>query len=274
MRVDTLGPGTISVAGASNYRGAFTPDGNAYYFFRKVGPGESYRIFVSHRAAGQWSPPVQVALGGDYSDLYPTISGDGRQMVISSYRPLPGAAADARPQAHLWLAQREGETWRVVRPLEEINRVGFYHAGPILTTGGTLTWFELTPDYRQRVAKVAQFDGRRFSGSRDDTAHVAWGARMPTGFKLLDVIPSPNGQMVILGASAIGNNGRDLPGDLWLSIRRGAAWDPPVLLPPSVNSRGWENFATFSPDGSTLLFTRDFSRTLSVRVADLLSQQR
>jgi hypothetical protein len=57
-----FGPGVLSVGEV--YRGTFGADGDAFYFFRKTGTGEAYRIFVSTRTASGWTPPRPVDLGG------------------------------------------------------------------------------------------------------------------------------------------------------------------------------------------------------------------
>src|SRR5688500_9919054 len=94
-----FGPDVLSAGEV--FRGSFTPDGRSFYFFKKVAPGEEeYRIFVSHLKNNQWSEPVRVDLGGDYSDTYPAISKDGKRMAFASYRPVPGVE-QKKPNAHL-----------------------------------------------------------------------------------------------------------------------------------------------------------------------------
>ncbi len=102
-----FGAGTISTGEV--YRGSFAPDGRAFYFFRKVTPGqEDYRIFVSRLRQGQWLVAEQIKLGGDYSDLYPSLSREGQRMVFASYRPVPGSNG-GKPDANLWYVDRKGE---------------------------------------------------------------------------------------------------------------------------------------------------------------------
>jgi hypothetical protein len=121
-----FGPGTLSTGEV--YRGCFTPDGRAFYFFKKVTPDrEDYRIFVSHQINGRWGAPDQVRLGGDFSDLYPAISKDGKRMVFSSYRPAPGDSS-AKPNAHLWYVERERNGWGPPVFIATVNKLGHYHS--------------------------------------------------------------------------------------------------------------------------------------------------
>src|SRR5690349_6066545 len=92
------------------FRGTFAPDGRTFLFFRKVAANrddEDYRILQSRLVNGRWTAPTRVTLGGEFSDLYPTISPDGRRLVFSSYRPVPGDTTSHR-NAHLWYVDRVG----------------------------------------------------------------------------------------------------------------------------------------------------------------------
>ena len=88
------------------YRGTFAPAGDELWFFKKVSAdprSEDYRIFVSRRRPTGWSRGKRVDLGGEFSDLYPTLSSDGRRLVFASYRRAPGDTA-TKPNAGLWMA--------------------------------------------------------------------------------------------------------------------------------------------------------------------------
>ena len=64
--VDTMGPGTITTPGARNYQGSFTADGREFYFFRKEGQGEDYRIYRSMLRGSTWDAAERLDLGGDF----------------------------------------------------------------------------------------------------------------------------------------------------------------------------------------------------------------
>jgi hypothetical protein len=145
LEPQVFGQGTLSVG--EIYRGCFTPDGRAFYFFKKVTSGqEDYRIFVSHQLNGEWGQPAQVRLGGEYSDLYPAISKDGKRMVFSSYRPAPGDTA-GKPNARLWYVEREGGGWGAPVFLTAVNKAGHYHSWVKFGPGGALYFRRTTPDW-------------------------------------------------------------------------------------------------------------------------------
>jgi len=80
--------GAVSFHDSSVFRGSFSPDGNSFYFFRKVAPTwEQYRIFKSVKLGEEWSIPVQLDFSGtEESELYPNVSPDGNWIVYSSGR--------------------------------------------------------------------------------------------------------------------------------------------------------------------------------------------
>lgn len=82
-------PPVIAAEPGTLFRGTFSPDGLAFYYFLKVSQnGEDYRIFCTNRTGAEWSEPTLVPLGDpDASSMYPALSPDGELLVFSTYRP-------------------------------------------------------------------------------------------------------------------------------------------------------------------------------------------
>ena len=60
--------------------------------------------------------------------------------------------------------------------------------------------------------------------------------------------------------------------DIYASFRRGDNWTEPVPLGAGVNTvEGTEGFASITPDGCALLFTRNYSRFYHVSLASALA---
>src|SRR5687767_5531102 len=160
---EVLGPEAVSVGNV--FRGSFTPEGDTLYFFRNVTEGrEDYRVFRTHRAGARWSDPERVALGGEFSDLYPALSPDGRRMVFSSYRPAPGDTS-SHPSAYLWYVERgdsAGGAWGAPVFMAEASAWGHYHAQPSFTADGALHFNRSGWDYRGHSEHVSRWNGRAF----------------------------------------------------------------------------------------------------------------
>lgn len=264
---ELVAPGVIS--GSSVYVGQFTPDGDTLYFFRKVGAGEDYRIFRSARRGTRWQAAEQVELGGDFSDLYPTISADGQRMVFVSYRPVPGHP-DQHPQGHLWMTERAGSRWGPPRFLADVTRLGYYHSHPTLRADGRLRFARQGSTYRNKVLLDARWG--RDGSVRVDTAEVwtNWQQRVRNGEQIHDVEESPDGRYVILviGARSAASPTGD-PADLYIASRRAGGWSEPQRLGGGVSSPGFDNFPFWSPDGRDFYFIRDFRNLYRVPVSAL-----
>ena len=62
--VDVFGPGVLS--SGEVFRGTFAPDGRTFYFFKRTGEGETYRIWLDAgraRSALGWAPSVPLEAG-------------------------------------------------------------------------------------------------------------------------------------------------------------------------------------------------------------------
>src|SRR4030095_12730398 len=88
---ESFGPAMAPDDTGKVFSSVLSPDGKEVYFFKKVTRGhEDYRIYRSTLTSGHWGPGELRCLGGDYSDLYPALSPDGKRLPFSSYRPAPG----------------------------------------------------------------------------------------------------------------------------------------------------------------------------------------
>lgn len=266
-------PETISVGNV--FRGTFTPDGQRFYFFKKVTEGEEdYRIFRSRLINNHWTEPEPVVLGGDFSDLYPTISPDGRRMVFSSYRPAPGDTA-AQPNANLWYVEQEGDDWGAPVYLAKLSTPAHYDAKPFFGPAGALYFESTTPDWRTTRSLVTHWDGQAYRPPEPIEAIEHWRTWRPD-LHVWGGVPGPDGTFFVLDVSARDpETGRAGPSDQWVSLRRpDGSWDEPVPLGGGLNSDGYDNFTFFSPDGEVLFFVRDFDRFYYVPLAPVLEQIR
>jgi hypothetical protein len=247
------------------FRGAIAPGGRELYYFRKVTDDpreEDYRIFVSRLTDGAWSPGERVTLGGEYSDLYPVVSPDGRRLVFTSYRPIPGDSS-THASAGLWYAERGDDGaatgWGRPVPVRGATEPGSYHSQPVFL-GDRLVFRRTSADWKTTHTLVSRWEGddygpaapyrpaERWMGWRKDL--YVWGGS-----------PTADERAVLFEISPIDRaTGRRQPADLWASVRRGDRWTEPRPLGAGVNAAGrMDNFPVASADGCDLVYVRDFT---------------
>ncbi|MCI0390059.1 MAG: hypothetical protein MOB07_15015 [Acidobacteria bacterium] len=265
---EVFGAGVLSTG--EIYRGCFAPDGRAFYFFKKVTRGqEDYRIFVSHLTGGKWSEPQRVNLGGDYSDLYPTISKDGRRMVFSSYRPAPGDTS-AKPNAHLWYVDRKGEGWGEAVFMTAANTLGHYHPGPEYGPDGAIYFNKIAPNIRAKL--VTRWNGKEF-GPAEPVAEIERWRKWRNDLFVWGGTFGPNGACIILSVSQLDpQTRRPLPTDIWVTLKTKDGWTEPKPFGAGINSDKPEGFVSFSPDGKQMFFIRDNTTFYRIPLAAALKE--
>ena len=110
-------PGAIPTTDPINAGGAFTPDGDTVYYFRRgQGADTTLAIVFSRKDHGAWTPPQVASFSGRYTDLEPSLSPDGSYMVFSSNRPTTpgGGRLDGRYNGKSYTGGG-GNLWRVDR---------------------------------------------------------------------------------------------------------------------------------------------------------------
>ena len=269
LEPEIFAPSTISAGNV--YRGSFTPDGQGFYFFKKVTEGaEDYRIFHSRIEEGHWTQPKQVNLGGDFSDLYPALSPDGQRMVFSSYRPAPGDTS-AHPSAYLWYAERTSTGWGEPVFMDQPSTFGHYHSQLIFDAKGALSFARQTWNYRQKTQWTTRWDGQRFQVADTLVVWQYWRNRLPEGFYLYEATPGYDGTYALLVVGEVNQQtGWPGPADLWVASKSSEGWGEAYPLGDEINTPGVENFAFFSPDGQMLYFVRAFNEIFSVPMAAVL----
>ncbi len=264
-----LAPGTISNTGDEVFRGVFNPDGSEFYFFRSLGPNENYGIFKSTKGdLDVWGKAERVILGSAYSDLYPTISPSGNEMIFVSYRPATKEAQE-KPSANIWSSKIEIGTWGQPTLLGVLSNSQNYDNRPLFRANGNIGFSSTSPDWRATHEYVAVRNGVEFSPPAIDEAREQfreWAENKPALFVWTSDL-SPSGETAIIEVSSVGANDRPGPADLWISNKDQNSWTEPTPLSPLINTKeGNENFPTFSDDGKTLVFVRDFKSFYSVRL--------
>ena len=258
VQPEVFGPGVLSTGTeGSVYRGSFAPDGRTFYFFKNVTKGqEDYRIFVSRHFNGEWTEPVRLNLGGDYSDLYPAISKDGKRMVFSSYRPAPGDTSP-KPNAHLWYVDKKGDGWGTPVFMAATSKLGHYHSWVEIGSDGTVYFRRSSPDWKLNESLLSRWNGKDYAAPIPFAEVERWKKWKPD-VRVAGGSFSPDKKLIFLDVGVRNPKTGKGASDIWVSVKKGNDWTEPKPLGTGINGGGYENFHFFSPDGKTLYFVRDF----------------
>jgi hypothetical protein len=271
-QAEVFAPGVVSDSNV--WKGSFDRDGRTLYYFRKVGRGEDYRIFVTRLGPNGWSTPERIPIGnGDHSELYPALSPDGQRMVFTTYRPYVGDTA-SHAQSYLWMSTRRGAGWGEPVPLTALNVIGRYHSQTLFGGDGSLYFRRDSPDYRTTTTYVAKWNGTAFDSPEPFDAINRWSEGLKPSHMAVGGAPANDMSYIVLEVGALNAQGRRAPPDLWVTCRNGSEWSTPVPIPGDANSPGIENFMFHAPDGQRLYFVRDFARLYSIPTANFCPASR
>ena len=243
-----LGPGIIST-GDNEFGPAFTPDGDTLFFCRTAPARTNFQaILVSRRVNGAWRAPDVAPFSGQWKDLDPSISPDGKLLVFASNRPVAGA--EPRKDYDLWAVSREGAGWSAPR-----------HLGPLVNSEGDETTTSIASDGTLYLASTrAGGKGRRdlyvsrlVSGVYQAPEPIA---ALNTEFDDSNQYVAPDQSFLVFASD------RGLPGEksaapvseFWISRRVDGAFGAPVKLSPAVNAGSPVLTPVLTPDGGTFVF--------------------
>jgi Tol biopolymer transport system component len=237
-------PGVVSTGDV--FASTFTPDGRTVVF-TKVSPPKPMTLMISQWRENQWTTPRPLPFSGQYRDLDPSFSPDGRRLYFSSLRPVGPSPGDTASGVDTWYVERDGDRWgtpvRVAEPVNG-NEVDMY---PSVTRRGVV-YFDSRRSRNQRLVYRAE---PRPDGSFAEPQLLDATINADSGASNLFV--DPDERYVVFGAvRPEGHGGMDL----YLSKRTAHGWSTPQNLGPLVNTSATEFCPFVSRDGRFLYFTR------------------
>jgi len=252
-------PGIVSSEGANEYAITFSADGREAYFTRSLG-GRRGRpeILVTRVVAGAWSRPELAQFSSGWDET-PYLTADGRRLLFSSRRDVPGWGP-VPSNSNLWMVELGVDgVWSEPMPLSgEVNKPrvddarstpGRNETRPVLAPDGTLLYSTHEEPERQEDIYYADQVNGRFVNVRPMLLDTSGDEAAPA--------LSPDGRWLVFhGFRDVYATGDDL----FVSERTEYGWSEPRPLPEPINSPRDEGWASFSPDGRLLFFSSDRGR--------------
>lgn len=231
--------GLVSSA-APEFAITFTPDGRELYFNRASDDRSRLTIMRSVRNGDHWSTPSPAPFSGEYRDVDPFASPDGRRLYFSSTRP---RTAGAEPGVfNTWYVERTaaGEWGAPIDP------------GAPLNSDSTDVFFSIAED------GTAAFMSGRDGPSRIYLSRLGadgWSVPRATTFGGSAEGGNPliarDGRFMVLVLAGPADGA-----DLHVSCRAGTDWERPVPL-TAANSSFTDFAPAVDPSGEWLYFTSE-----------------
>ncbi|TPV93908.1 MAG: hypothetical protein B7733_18095 [Myxococcales bacterium FL481] len=216
-------------------------------FFHRADDSGRLRLMTARLHGDEWGTPDLLPFSGEYNDLDPFLTHDGRWLYFASDRPVDGV--EARSDFDLWRVRRRcGGRWGSPQHLGETVNTDAQELYPTLTRDGTL-YFNSDRDDGLGGWDIwlARRDRRAF------TAPVNAGPAINTEAWEFNPSPSADGRLLFF-ASMLRPDHEDP--DLYFARRVDGAWTPANNLGDCVNTPAGEFHPSLSADGRQLLFVR------------------
>ena len=227
----------------------FSPDGREFYFTRFADENKLATILFVKTANDRWVNPHVAPFSGNYSDVDPAFSHDGRQLYFSSNRPLKGAG-EPKEDYDIWVVNRTESGWsEPVNPGFSVNSEKDEFA-PSVAQNGTIYFAS------NRQGGWGQMDfycSVWLEGKFGKPENL--GAAINTKYREGDGFISPDGSFFLFSAFVPGNLGS---GDLYISYKgKNGQWTRARSLGSGINSAGNEFTPAVTADGKYLFFASD-----------------
>ena len=227
----------------------FSPDGNEVYF--TVWKEGVNTIMTMKQKNGWWSERTVAPFSGNYSDVDPYISADGKKLYFSSMRPLDNTGESK--DSDIWYVEKtKDDGWGQPVRLDEPNSMGKDDYYTSISSNGTL-YFSVfqthgSPGdiYRSKLVNGQYTSADRFENS------------ISTESNEHDPFIAPDESYLIFTSDRPGGYGR---GDLYISFQtEDGKWTEPKNMGEEINSSGYDFCPMLSSDGKYLFFTRNINR--------------
>ena len=223
----------------------FHPNGEEFYF-TKIIPGQNYNegtIMVTRKEFEIWSPPVPADIPGNYREVDPFITPDGKRLFYCTNRPIHQGDS-INEDVDIWVLEREGRDWSSPK-----------HLGDQLNTAEN-DWF---PSFSNRgtlyYAKIGASNDIYYSTFENGQWQegIAMGDSINCDFIDYDPFIAPDESYLIFASGRPGGFGN---ADLYISFKKeDGSWSEAKNMGESINSASIDLAPSLSPDGKFLFFS-------------------
>jgi len=245
--VTMFGEGALSTA--INERDfALSPDGTEIFYTIST-PRSTFQtiVWIKKTGKGDWSVPEVAPFAGEFSDLEPVFSHDGKTIFFSSNRPLTGSELK---DFDMWKVSRTASGWGKPENLGTVVNTGADEFYPSIARNGNLYF---TASYKGGPGRediyMSEFRNNQYQ------APAALDTMVNSKAYEFNAFVDPNEQYILF--TSYGRKDDSGGGDLYIATKdANGKWAPARNL-TDLNSKNLDYCPFVSPDGKTLFFTSE-----------------
>jgi len=246
--------GIIST-GDEEFGMTFMPDGLTVYFVKAEAQGRFQAIVFSHFQDGKWITPEVAAFSGQWRDIDPFITPDGKKLFFASNRPLGGT--EPKKDFDIWVVDKTASGWSSPRNLgAPVNTEGM-EINTSVTSNGTL--YVAANDRPGSKADKGKRDLYRFklvNGAYASAELLDEPINLPQ-YDDANHFIAPDESFLMFCSDRPGGT---LKFNLYISFNENGKWTQPTNLGNNINKEGGGPFTPMlSPDGKYLFFANRVS---------------
>ncbi|MFK7970513.1 MAG: exo-alpha-sialidase [Bacteroidia bacterium] len=231
---------------------AIAPDEREIIFTRGS-YDKSQRVLVSIKKDGdQWKAPEVLPFSGEFQDIEPFFSPDGKTLFFASKRPIFGDSS--RSDYNIWYVEKKANTWSDPVALDSVINTPEDEFFPSVAQNGNIYF---TATYQSGIGSEDIFISKKEGNQY--LPPVALDTNINSLRYEFNAWISPAEDMIIF--SSYGREDGYGGGDLYISKKDASgAWSPSRNLGPEINSDKLDYCPFFDQKNKTLYFTSNIKR--------------
>jgi hypothetical protein len=223
---------------------ALSPDGMEIFYTLQSPLGAFQTIlYMKKDAAGKWSTPEVASFAGQYSDLEPAFTADGKKLFFSSNRPLSGTTIK---DFDIWYVEKKNGQW--VDPTNigsPVNTVADEYYPSVGKTGNLY----FTAEYKIGIGKEDIYIAKWNNGKYDSPLPLDTAVNSAT--YEFNAFVSPDEDFILF--TSYGRKDDKGGGDLYMSVKDAAGnWQQAKNL--ALLNSGRIDYCPFVSFDKTILF--------------------
>ena len=233
----------------SNRDMAISPAGDEIFYTIQGSAGQVSVILYLHFSGGTWHGPEMAPFSGQYSDLEPAFSYDGKTLYFASNRPADARQTNARKDYDIFMVKKENGQWAEPIHLDTVINSGKDEYYPSIARNGNLYFTrEIEKGKGKEDIVVSEWKDGKYQ-----PPYSLPGTINSDKYEF-NAFVDPDEQFLLF--SSYGRKDDLGGGDMYLSCRNGnGEWMQAIHLDSTINSAALDFSPFISPDKKYLFFT-------------------